>query len=721
MIITPGYTFTDTETVTAAKLNELGQPVVTLEAGDVDPVDIDIAAVITQLGDSAAKANYLHNGNFSEPFWTRGNTAVSCPRVALTYRADHWFCRPAYFNSTSGGACPGFLQYSRELAGPDIKSLHCARLVGMANYVAVDFGQDIPAHLAAALRTTLTLSFFLYNDTNAALTPSLVLETADAFNSFASTTQRGLVASTTVVQDNNWQKYTFTVNCSAYTNITNGLRVLIRFPVGALNDATKAVRISQVKLERGSTATPFVVERDDVHDTATTAVATVSAVARNWAENPQFAFQRWVTASLAAALTTDNFAAERWWVRPAGAATAVISRDTSSPLVTAAHSLKVTGGAGVTTVQIGQNIEVPTAAALNQPCAFSCYIYNGSGTAFTPTAFVDTCDAARNFEVTTNRLSATLDACPNAAWTRVSFTFNGTSLTNWTNGARLYLTLPSGSLGAGTTVNVACVQLEFGVAASTWEPGAEFIDRAVLADVKTLVAYASPITAATTVILTASDLVLTAADGSALNSGSFSKTIDSATVGAGGRDTATAMAVGWYRFYAISDGESFAGILAPAASVLTLPSGYRYQAFLGEVYCASIGPTVLRDFKQRDALAVQQRQILLNGVIGDTAFHSIAAGNLSTMIPPSAIAIGGTMGCDVNAAYGLCIESLIGASNTIGRVHSASAAHATSFQGFNACAPYWLVMGDPQSLSYASAVAATSVRLDITSYQLATR
>ncbi len=728
MILTPGYTFNDSETVTAAKLNELGTPTVTLETGDVDDSLIDVPALVQSLGESATLPNYLHNGNFSEPYWQRGNTAISCPRVARTFRADWWFCRPATFDG-SGGPCPGFLQYSRQtltsITQPDIKSLHCAKLLGQTNYVAVDFGQDIPAHLAAALRTTITVSFQLYNDTNADLTPQLVFETPASINAFTgATTQVSSTTASTAVSDNNWHLFTFTVNAAGFANITNGLRVLIRFPSGALDGNTKSVLISQVKLERGSAATTFLVERDDIHDVEDSS-GSIAAVARNFLENPQFAYERWVLSSLATTIDAEQFTAERWWVKASGASVGLarVALTTGIPVTGASHALEITGAGGVTTVRIGQNIEMTTAGELFQPAVFSIYLYNGTGTAFTPIGYIETCNAARNFATITSQQSTSFGSCPDSTWTRLEMAFNGSDWANFANGARVIVEIPSGALISGT-VRFTAGQLELGAAASTWEPQPEFTDRAILTGFKNLTLYNSSGTALT---ISASDMILTNADGSAINTGAFSGlTINAATggagaptvTGAGGFDTGTAVAAGWYRAYAVSDGSTLAAVLSPAASTVTLPTGYRYSAYLGECYITSVNPTVLRNFKQRDALGVQDPKTLVSGVVvTPSTFQSATAPARALCIPPSAIAIGGTMGTDANAVWGVALS---GDGGTTGIVAAGGAAKAATFLSFNAMAPFWVALGDSQTISWTAASAINSV-VAVSEYQLSSR
>ena len=78
LVVTPGYTFTANEPLTYAKLNLLGQPVVSLTT--------DLFNILT------AFKNGFINGNLQ--VWQRGTTAKSCPAATKTWRADRWFARP---------------------------------------------------------------------------------------------------------------------------------------------------------------------------------------------------------------------------------------------------------------------------------------------------------------------------------------------------------------------------------------------------------------------------------------------------------------------------------------------------------------------------------------------------------------------------------------------------------------------------------------------------
>jgi len=126
----------------------------------------------------------------------------------------------------------------------------------------------------------------------------------------------------------------------------------------------------------------------------------------------------------------------------------------------------------VTTVDFGQRIE-STDAITNwqRERTFSAYIYNDTGSSFTPKLRLNTPSAADNYGTNTNRLDATLQACPSGAWTQVSTTFNGSSYTNASNGIELVLRIPDGSLSStGKSVKISQLQCEPGSVVTAQEP-----------------------------------------------------------------------------------------------------------------------------------------------------------------------------------------------------------------------------------------------------------
>lgn len=116
-------------------------------------------------------------------------------------------------------------------------------------------------------------------------------------------------------------------------------------------------------------------------------------------------------------------AASGWAVIPTGAS--VTWAQVTAGYNGAAQSLKVTGAASVTDVVIGQRIESLDAAQLaGKTVTFQCAVYNSTGGSITPTLATRYAGSADNWSSPTADLAATsLQACANAGWTIVAYTF----------------------------------------------------------------------------------------------------------------------------------------------------------------------------------------------------------------------------------------------------------------------------------------------------------
>jgi hypothetical protein len=149
--------------------------------------------------------------------------------------------------------------------------------------------------------------------------------------------------------------------------------------------------------------------------------------------------------------TTTSYCADRFFVLPAGASVTVSLNSTTAPNSRSNCTLAVTGAVGVTTVDIGQRVRSRTILnQAKQSLVFSCWIFNNTGSAFTPTLLVNTPNALDNFAGTTVQLTQALQSCPNFAWTRVFHVFNPSAYTNINNGMQISVQIPSGALTAGT-------------------------------------------------------------------------------------------------------------------------------------------------------------------------------------------------------------------------------------------------------------------------------
>jgi hypothetical protein len=120
--------------------------------------------------------------------------------------------------------------------------------------------------------------------------------------------------------------------------------------------------------------------------------------------------------------TSGGFGADRWWVLPTGASVTV------APVagLYSYYSMKITGAASVTDVQVKQRIESYIAAPLNgQNVTVQAKIYNNTGGAITPLLTVRTpaTQDAWGGTITTIVNAQALQSCAVGAWITVAYTF----------------------------------------------------------------------------------------------------------------------------------------------------------------------------------------------------------------------------------------------------------------------------------------------------------
>jgi hypothetical protein len=174
---------------------------------------------------------------------------------------------------------------------------------------------------------------------------------------------------------------------------------------------------------------------------------------------------------------TRTYTADRWAVTSQGAALSQVSRNNhgiSNP-PRSGGMLALVGNAGVTTVDIDQRIEAGAGGGtylLTNPLvaapqiAFSCYINNVTGSAFTPTLFVETPSAIDNWAssqiVNGGGAGEALQSVPSGGgWTRVTWLGTPGGYPNVGNGIGFRLRIPSGSLDSNAKVlNITDMMVE---------------------------------------------------------------------------------------------------------------------------------------------------------------------------------------------------------------------------------------------------------------------
>lgn len=203
---------------------------------------------------------------------------------------------------------------------------------------------------------------------------------------------------------------------------------------------------------------------------------------QNLAINAALIGNKWTTPGGVSATVGDRTEnAEGWFVNPAGAAVDY-ARTEASPTAAGRNlwAILVTGATGATTVDVGKFVVADIAAALAQTTfTVSAYIKNDTAAALTPLLRIDTADVRDVTSAVTNRVSeAATTAVPNTEWLRVSWTVDGTTVTNLENGADIVIRMPDTHLDSGVKSITTCMwQLEFGNTATPYVLKTEDVNR----------------------------------------------------------------------------------------------------------------------------------------------------------------------------------------------------------------------------------------------------
>lgn len=172
-------------------------------------------------------------------------TAILCPVNTKTLTADRWFCNPA-----AGTGSLTWFQTKTTLSGAVSK--YGSRLLGASGITGtVDFGQRIESSLIPYIKTTVTISALVKNETAASLALQLRLGTPAAADDFTTVTNR-LGQTMTSIASGTTQRISYTVDISGYTNIDNGLELVFRVPAGSLSSSGKSLTITEVQIDRAS-------------------------------------------------------------------------------------------------------------------------------------------------------------------------------------------------------------------------------------------------------------------------------------------------------------------------------------------------------------------------------------------------------------------------------------------------------------------------------------
>jgi hypothetical protein len=195
-----------------------------------------------------ANKNLLINGNFN--IWQRGTTTVATTTKtnSTSYCADRFYVLPVGASVT----------YSRDILIPaNNLTTYSAKITGATSVTTVKFAQRLEAiDVTTGMKQMLTFSAWIYNNTGAAITPTLIINTPSAVDNW-STNSTVLTQALSSISNASWSQVSYSFNPSAYSNINNGMEVTIQFPSGSLASGTQSVNITQCQLEVGGVVTTF--------------------------------------------------------------------------------------------------------------------------------------------------------------------------------------------------------------------------------------------------------------------------------------------------------------------------------------------------------------------------------------------------------------------------------------------------------------------------------
>lgn len=188
--------------------------------------------------------NKLINGQFD--IWQRG-TGGACPAATRTFWADRFFINPA-------GAAVSATQAAGSGSG---RSKYCILITGATSVTTVNVGQRIESAEIPAINKPVTFQAWIFNNSGASFTPSLLLGTPAASDDFTTVTNK-LTQALQACANGVWTQVSATgVDISAYANVLNGLQVELQIPNGALSTGAKQVYFSDADLHAGSTVVTF--------------------------------------------------------------------------------------------------------------------------------------------------------------------------------------------------------------------------------------------------------------------------------------------------------------------------------------------------------------------------------------------------------------------------------------------------------------------------------
>lgn len=191
-------------------------------------------------------ADALVNGSFL--VWQRGTSSTSASAGSNTFLADRWFTNPT----------DAAVTVERTTTTPTgAVSPYAIKITGNTGVTACAMvGQRIESYLIPYIKTTVTFSALVKNDTSGTANVFLVLGTPTAQDDFTTVTNR-LTAAFGSVSSGTTSRLTYTVDISGYTNLANGLEMKMSVGALTLDDVAKSITITEVQIDRVETFSYF--------------------------------------------------------------------------------------------------------------------------------------------------------------------------------------------------------------------------------------------------------------------------------------------------------------------------------------------------------------------------------------------------------------------------------------------------------------------------------
>jgi hypothetical protein len=246
--ITAGKTWGSNDPVSVANLNLSANPTAEIPPASITSAELDIEEVSGALTVNSAR-NLFRNAGFSK--LATAHALSSGNRVAAP--AQGWFWRHT-------GTASVTLTHDLTTLLPDgpQASLVFTGASGTSTAGTV-VGQSFGAEDIRDIRGgDLTVSFYIKNNTGAAVTPYLQVFGWDAAATAAAVTQLESVAMTSVAANNTWTRVSCTVDASLWSggSALNGVDFFL-YTDAAMTNASYTLSYSRPQLELGATATTW--------------------------------------------------------------------------------------------------------------------------------------------------------------------------------------------------------------------------------------------------------------------------------------------------------------------------------------------------------------------------------------------------------------------------------------------------------------------------------